>query len=478
MADEHAVTNGRYDVAVIGAGPGGYAAAFHAADLGLRTVLIDQDSQLGGVCLLRGCIPSKALLHAARIISEAEEAEAWGIAFGKPKLDLEALRRRKQAIIGKLTKGIQTLAGSRKVEVIQATAAFKNATTLLLSGASGNDARRELSFAHAIVAAGSRPAIPGALALDDPRVMDSTGALDLPDIPERLLVVGGGYIGLEMGTVYQALGSEVTLVEALPRLLNGVDADLVRPLQQRLGRRFKAIRLNTTVEKLETRQDGIAATCTGPDGNTTEVFDRVLVAVGRKPNGTQLGLDQTKAVVSPQGFIEVDRQMRTAEPSIFAIGDVVGEPMLAHKASHEGLVAAQMIAGRQAAFDAVIPAVIFTDPEIAWCGLTEEGAKAAGQDMKVARFPWAASGRATTLGRNDGLTKLVLDPESGRVLGMGVCGVGAGELIAEGVLAVEMGAVAEDVAASIHPHPTLSETVMEAAETFHGQATHIYLPKR
>ena len=307
--------------------------------------------------------------------------------------------------------------------------------------------------------------------------MDSTGALELPDIPARLLVVGGGYIGLELGTVYQALGSEVTVVEALPRLLNGADPDLVRPLHQRMQRRFKAIKLDTKVEKLEPRKDGIAATCTGPDGSTNDMFDRVLVAVGRKPNTEQLGLEQTKIALSKQGFIQVDRQMRTAEPTIFAIGDVVGEPMLAHKASHEGLVAARVIAGQQAAFDATIPAVIFTDPEIAWCGLTEEAAKASGQAVTIARFPWAASGRATTLGRNDGLTKLVLDAESGRVLGVGICGVGAGELIAEGVLAVEMGAVAEDVAASIHPHPTLSETVMEAAESFHGQATHLYLSK-
>ena len=464
----------RYDVAVIGGGPGGYAAAFQAADLGLRTVVIEQDPQLGGVCLLRGCIPSKALLHAARLITEAEEAQSWGITFDKPKLDLEALRRRMQAIVGKLTKGVQTLAASRKVEVIHARATFKNATTLSLSG---KGEQRDLSFAHAILATGSRPAIPASLKVDDPRVMDSTGALELPDVPGRLLVIGGGYIGLEMGTVYQALGSEVTVVEALPHLLNGADPDLVRPLQLRMQRRFKAIRLNTKVEKLDARKDGISVTSTSPDGNTTELFDRVLVAVGRKPNTEKLGLEQTKIALSSKGFIQVDTQMRTAEQTIFAIGDVVGEPMLAHKASHEGLVAARVIAGQQAAFDATVPAVIFTDPEIAWCGLTEEAAKTSGQQVTIARFPWAASGRATTLGRNDGLTKLVLDAESGRVLGVGICGVGAGELVAEGVLAIEMGAMAEDVAASIHPHPTLSETVMEAAETFHGQATHLFTSK-
>lgn len=470
------MTELRYDVAVIGAGPGGYAAAFQAADLGLRTALIDQDPQLGGTCLLRGCIPSKALLHAARLLTEAEEAESWGIHFDKPRLDLEALRGRLQAIVGKLTKGVQTLAASRKVDVIRARASFKDANTLSLSSDGGS---RDLSFAHAILATGSRPAMPKSLTLDDPRVMDSTGALELPDVPARLLVVGGGYIGLELGTVYQALGSEVTVVEALPRLLNGADPDLVRPLQQRMQRRFKAIRLNATVETLEPRKDGVAATLTGSEGTSTAIFDRVLVAVGRQPNTEQLGLEHTKVAVSPKGYVQVDRQMRTAEPGIFAIGDVVGEPMLAHKATHEGLVAARVIAGRRAAFDpAAIPAVVFTDPEIAWCGLTEEGAKTAGQAVKIARFPWAASGRATTLGRNEGLTKLVLDAESGRVLGVGLCGVGAGELISEGVLAVEMGAVAEDLAASIHPHPTLSETVMEAAESFHGSPTHLFISKR
>lgn len=470
------MADSRYDVAVIGAGPGGYAAAFRAADLGLRAALIDEDPQLGGTCLLRGCIPSKALLHAARLLTEAEEAAAWGIHFGKPRVDLETFRHRVETIIGKLTKGVRTLAGSRKVEVIQARATFKDATTLRLSGP---DAPGELSFAHAILATGSHPLIPASLKLDDPRVMDSTSALRLPDIPPRLLVVGGGYIGLELGTVYQAFGSEVTVVEALPRLLNGVDADLTRPLQQRIQRRFKAIRLNTTVERLETRQDGLLATFSSSQETGADTFDRVLVAVGRRPTTEQLGLEHTKVAVTPKGFIHVDRQMRTAEPTIFAIGDAVGEPMLAHKASHEGLVAAEVIAGRQATFDAAtIPAVVFTDPEIAWFGLTEESAKASGQAVKVARFPWAASGRATTLSRNEGLTKLILDAESGRVLGMGICGVGAGELIAEGVLAIEMGAVAEDLAASIHPHPTLSETVMEAAESFHGSPTHLFIPKR
>ncbi|MBS0184459.1 MAG: dihydrolipoyl dehydrogenase [Nitrospira sp.] len=466
----------QYDVAVIGGGPGGYTAAFHAADLGLRTALIDQEPQLGGVCLLRGCIPSKALLHAAKLVTDAADAESWGIRFENPKIDLETLRERTRSIIGKLTKGVRTLANSRHVDVFQARATFMNATTLTLSGSDGT---RTLTCAHVILATGSRPAVPESLKLNDPRVMDSTGALDLPDVPRRLLVVGGGYIGLELGTVYEALGSEVTVVEMLPRLLNGADPDLVRPLQQRLQRRFKAIMPNTKVDKLESRQDGIVAMLAGPEGTTTEIFDRVLVAVGRKANTEQFGLEQTKVAISEKGFVQVDRHMRTAEPGIFAIGDIVGEPMLAHKATHEGLVAARVIAGKEATFDpTAIPAVVFTDPEIAWCGLTEEAAKAAGQAIKVTRFPWAASGRATTMGRNDGLTKLVCDAESGRILGVGLCGVGAGELIAEGVLAVEMGAVAEDLAASIHPHPTLSETVMEAAELFHGQATHIFTAKR
>lgn len=464
-----------YDLVVIGGGPGGYAAAFHAADLGLRTALVEEDARLGGVCLLRGCIPSKALLHAARLITDAADAKAWGIHFEPPRLDLEGLRRRTDTVVGKLAQGVQSLARSRKVEVLHARATFKNATTLALSG---TGVPREVSFTHAILATGSRPVMPDSLRLDDARVMDSTGALALPDIPQRLLIVGGGYIGLELGTVYEALGTGVTIVEALPRLLTGADQDLVRPLQQRVQRRFTAVRVNTRVERLEPRENGIAVTLTGPEGTATELYDRVLVAVGRRPNSEHLGLERTRVRISPQGFVQVDAQRRTAEPTIFAIGDVAGEPMLAHKASHEGRVAAAVIAGRPAAFEATVPAVIFTDPEIAWCGLTEEAAKAAGREVVIARFPWSASGRAATLGRTDGVTKLLCEPESGRILGVGICGVGAGELISEGVLAVEMGAVAEDLAATIHPHPTLSETIMEAAESFSGQATHIYAPKR
>lgn len=465
-----------YDVVVVGAGPGGYAAAFHAADLGLRTALVDQDPRLGGVCLLRGCIPSKALLHAARVITEAAEAEAWGIRYPKPEIDVAKLRAKKEQIVGKLAGGVQTLAKSRRVEVVTGRAVFVNPTTLAVT--QGGE-RRELRANHVILATGSRPVVPAALQVDDARVMDSTGALDLPDVPRRLLVVGGGYIGMELGTVYDALGSAVTVVEGLPRLLNGADADLVRPVKQRAEARFHAVRYETTVRRLEPRAEGVAAVLQSAAGETTEVFDRVLIAVGRRPNFENLGLENTKIRPTSRGFVPVNERMQTAEPTVYAIGDLVGDPMLAHKASHEGRVAAAVIAGRDAAMDArAIPAVVFTDPEIAWCGLTEEEAKQQGREVKVAKFPWGASGRATTLARNDGLTKFVLDPETERVLGVGIVGVGAGELISEGVLAVEMGALAEDVAASIHPHPTLSETLMEAAEAAEHTATHIFMPKR
>ncbi len=462
----------RYDVVVIGGGPGGYAAAFHAADHGLHTALIDQESRLGGVCLLRGCIPSKALLHVARVLTEVEEANAWGIHFEKPRLDLEVLRTQVNAVVSKLAQGVQALASSRNVTVFHARAAFKNPTALELTGAGDT---RELRFKHAILATGSKPVMPPPLKLDDKRVMDSTGALHLDEIPRRLLVIGGGYIGLELATVYDALGTEVTIVEGLPRLLNGADPDLVQILHKRLQSRVKAVQLNTIAEQLNTQDDGIAVTLKNPDKTFTEVFDQVLVAVGRRPQTEHMGLEHTGVKRSADGFVEVDAQMRTGEPGILAIGDVVGEPLLAHKASHQGRIAAKVIAGKQVTFDAVTtPAVIFTDPEIAWCGITEEAAKASGQRITTVRFPWAASGRAATVGRHDGLTKMILDPETGRILGVGICGVGAGELIAEGVLAIEMGAVAEDVAASIHPHPTLTETIMEAAQLFDGQATHLY----
>ena len=470
------MTDKVYDVAVIGSGPGGYVAAFRAADLGLSVALIDQDPLPGGVCLQRGCIPSKALLHAAAIVTEARESGDWGLTFAPPKIDLDKLRARKNAIVEKHSKGVLTLAKSRKVDFMQARASFKTPTTLALSGPAGN---RELHFKHAILATGSQPVIPAALRVNDPRVMDSTAALDLPDIPKRLLVVGGGYIGLELGTVYAAIGSEVTVVEGLDRLLNGADADLARPVQQRAKLLFKDVRLATTVAKLEPGPAGVTAQLVSGDKKEPLVFDRVLIAVGRRPVADGLGLENTKIRPTAKGFVPVDAHRRTAEPTIFCIGDLAGEPMLAHKASHEGIAAAESIAGHDRTFEPrAIPAVVFTDPEVAWCGLTEDEAKKAGRPVHVAKFPWAASGRATTIGRNDGLTKLILDPDTERVLGVGITGVGAGDLISEGVLAVEMGAVAEDLAATIHPHPTLSETLMEAGEAAAGLATHIYNPKR
>ncbi|HUW83480.1 MAG TPA: dihydrolipoyl dehydrogenase [Phycisphaerae bacterium] len=473
--------SGQTQLAVIGAGPGGYAAAFHAAELGMQVTLISQDAKPGGVCLLRGCIPSKSLLHIAKLIYEARDADGWGVKFAEPNIDLDALRSWKDSVVTKLTDGLLELCKRRNVRFVHARGRFEDSHTLRLQGASGpvEGAPERLRFEHAIVATGSLPAVPGALSVEDPRVMDSTGALALEDIPKRLLVVGGGYIGLEMGTVYAALGSEVTLVELTDGLLPGVDRDLVRALRPRLAERFKSIHLNAQVEKFEPQPEGIAATFKGQDIQPTQTFDRVLVAVGRRPASQNVGLENTQVKVNDRGFVQVDRQMRTADPAIRAIGDVVGEPMVAHKASREAKVAVEVIAGKKSEFDNVaIPAVVFTDPEVAWCGLTETQAKASGQQVKVARFPWAASGRAATLGRTDGLTKLIFDPETQRLLGMGVVGPGAGELIAEGVLAVEMAAVAADVAESIHPHPTLSETVMESAESLFGHATHLFRPKR
>jgi len=462
---------------VLGGGPGGYPAAFAAADAGLHVVLVDQDPQPGGVCLNRGCIPSKALLHVAKLINESREAAAWGVTFGEPTIDLDRLRSFKGSVVNQLTGGIRQLCKSRGVELIQARGRFADAETLILERAGQPDEQRK--FSHCIVAVGSRPAMPPIFDIGDPRVMDSTGALELPDIPERLLVIGGGYIGLEMGSVYAALGSHVTVVEMLPHLLTGADRDLVNPLKKRLSEAFAAIHVNTKVNKLTASEAGIIAELAGEGVESPQTFDRVLVSVGRVPNGKGIGLESTRAVVTDRGFIEVDRHMRTAEPKIFAIGDVAGEPMLAHKATREAKVAVETILGEPAEFDNVaIPAVVFTDPELAWCGLTETAAKAEGRNVKAVRFPWAASGRAQTLARTEGLTKLILDPDTDRVLGMGVVGPGAGELIAEGVLAVETAAVARDLAESIHAHPTLSETIMESAEAAISQATHIHRPKR
>jgi len=465
-------------VAVIGGGPGGYAAAFLAADLGMSVTLIDPELNPGGVCLYRGCIPSKALLHVAKLLEEAHQAKDWGIEFGAPKVDLNRLRSFKENVVKKLTGGLGVLSKQRKVQYVQGRAAFENSATLRVSKIDGT--QESLTFDRIVIATGSRPAIVPTLKLDTPRMMDSTGGLNLEDIPGSLLVVGGGYIGLELGSVYAALGTRVTVVEMLPGLLPGADRDLVLPLHRRLEKMFEGILLNTTVASVKDEGTSIRATLKTQDGNTQEkVFDRVLVSVGRKPNSEIQGLEKTRVRVGQRGFLQVNKQLQTDDPSIYAIGDVVGEPMLAHKASHEGRVAVEAIAGHKVAFEPnAIPAVVFTDPEVAWCGLTETQAEKENREIKVAKFPWAASGRAITLDRPEGMTKLMVDPHSERVLGVGIVGAGAGELIAEGVLAIEMAALAKDVALTIHPHPTLSETVMEAAEVFYGTSTHIYRPKR
>jgi dihydrolipoamide dehydrogenase len=464
-------------VVVVGGGPGGYAAAFLAADLGLKTALVDPEVNPGGVCVYRGCIPSKALLHVAKLVAEARHAEAWGIRFAEPAIDLNKLRAFKDQVVARLTNGTGLLAKSRKVQYLRGFASIEDPHSLRVKLAAGGE--ETVQFEHAILATGSVPAVPASLRLDDARVMDSTSALNLPDIPKSLLVVGGGYIGLELGSVYATLGSAVTVVEMTPGLLPGADRDLVDVLAKRIGQLMKAVLLNTRVVQMKAEPNGIRVTFDAGAGTRDEVFDRVLVAVGRRPNASVPGLDRTRVRLDERGFIVVDEQMRTAEPSIFAIGDVVGEPMLAHKASHEGRVAVEVIAGSKATFAPLaIPAVVFTDPELAWAGLTEAQAQASGRTVTVAKFPWAASGRAITLDRVDGLTKLLIDPSTERILGVGLVGSGAGELIAEGVVAIEMGASASDLKLSIHPHPTLTETLMEAAEVFFGQSTHVYKPKR
>ncbi len=466
------------NIAVVGGGPGGYAAAFLAADLGMTVTLIDPEVNPGGVCLYRGCIPSKALLHVAKLLEESLQAKNWGIEFAAPKIDLARLRTWKESVVKKLTGGLGVLSKQRKVHYVQGRAAFENSTTLRIT--KSDDTQESLTFDRIILATGSRPAIVPTLKLESPRMMDSTGALNLEDIPGTLLVVGGGYIGLELGTVYAALGTRVTVVEMLPGLLPGADRDLVAPLHKRLEKMFAGILLNTTVAAVKDEGSGIRATFDGPEVKEREqVFDRVLVSVGRKPNSEIPGLEKTPVQVGPRGFIQVNKQLQTDDPGIYAIGDVVGEPMLAHKAMHEGRVAVEAIAGHKVAFEPnAIPAVVFTDPEIAWGGLTETEAQKDNREIQVARFPWAASGRAITLDRPDGMTKLIFDPKTERLLGVGIVGAGAGELIAEGVLAIEMAALARDVALTIHPHPTLSETIMESAEVFFGTSTDIYRPKR
>jgi dihydrolipoamide dehydrogenase len=461
------------DVVVIGAGPGGYAAAFLAADKGMKAVLIDASEKPGGACLHVGCIPSKALLHAAKLITDVREAAPLGLHYAPPKIDVQTLRSHTQKIVDTLAKNLLELCKRRKVEFVKARATFVDSQTLQLDDGS----RR--SFGHCIVAVGSSPTRVPAVSLESPRVLDSTSALRLEEVPSSLLVVGGGYIGLELGYVYAALGSKVTVVEMTGGLLPGVDADLVRPLSQRLAKMFEKIYLNTKVVKLTETPKGIRATLEGEEATDKEpVFDRVLVAVGRRPNSGGLALENTRVQLNEKGFIKVDEQRRTSDPRIFAIGDVAGEPMLAHKSTHEGKIAVEAIAGEPSAFDnQAVPAVVFTDPEVAWCGLMETEAKRQEREVKVTRFPWAASGRAATLGRPEGLTKLVLDSETDRVLGVGLVGPGAGELIGEGVLAVEMAASVRDLSLIIHPHPTLSETIGEAADAFYGTATDLYKPK-
>src|SRR6202044_792865 len=474
------MTDSQVNIAIVGGGPGGYAAAFLAADLGMTVTLIDPEVNPGGVCLYRGCIPSKALLHVAKLLEESHQAKDWGIEFSAPKIDLARLRSWKEGVVKKLTGGLGILSKQRKVKYVQGRAAFENSTTVHIAKADGSE--ETLTFDRIVLATGSRPAIVPSLKIDSPRMMDSTGALNLEDIPGTLLVVGGGYIGLELGSVYAALGTRVTVVEMLPGLLPGADRDLVLPLHKRLEKMFEAILLNTTVASLKEDGAGIRASFQGSavaEKDREKVFDRVLVSVGRKPNSEIPGLENTHAQLNSRGFIEEKKKLKTADPSIYAIGDVVGEPMLAHKASHEGRTAVEAIAGHKVAFEPhAIPAVVFTDPEVAWCGLTETQAEKENREIKVAKFPWGASGRAVTIDRPDGMTKLIIDPHTERILGVGIVGAGAGELIAEGVLAIEMAALASDVAMTIHPHPTLSETVMESAEVFFGTSTHVFRPKR
>jgi dihydrolipoamide dehydrogenase len=458
------------DLVVIGAGPGGYAAAFYAADLGRKVILVERDSRLGGVCLNHGCIPSKALLHATHLIPAARESAARGIVFDPPKLDLAKLRAWKESILAKLGAGIAQLAKRRGVEVWQGRAHFEDSTTLRVETAAG---QRFLRFEHAIVAVGSKSALPKAFDLGNPRVMTSREALEVEDLPANLLVIGGGYIGMELGTVYAALGSQVVVVEALDSILTGADPDLVRPVMARAQKAFKDIRLKTKVASMQTKGKQIQVVIDAEGRHVEELYDRVLVAVGRVPNCEDLGLENTRVQRDERGFIRVNARQQTDDPRIYAIGDCVGGVLLAHKAAREARVAVEVIAGESiggASF--VIPAVVFTDPELAWCGLTEAEAKAKGLAVRTAKFPWGASGRALSCDRTDGLTKLVVDPQTERILGVGIVGAGAGELIGEGVLAVEMQATAKDLALCVHPHPTLSETLMEAAEAFYGQATH------
>ncbi len=469
-ADIHA------EVVVLGAGPGGYTAAFRAADLGKKVVLIERYPSLGGVCLNVGCIPSKALLHMAKVITEADDAAHAGITFGKPKIEIDKLRAWKDGVLGKLTKGLSGLAKQRKVEVITGRGEFTSANTLRVETAEGT---KTVAFDSCIIAAGSSVAkIPG-FPYEDPRIIDSTGALKLATVPKRMLIIGGGIIGLEMATVYDALGSKITVVELMDGLIPGADKDVVRPLAKRIEKRYEKILLKTKVAKIEAQKDGLKVTFEGPNGTTTDIFDAALMAVGRRPNGRELKAEAAGVAVNERGYIPVDKQQRTNVLHIYAIGDVCGEPMLAHKATHEAKIAAEVIAGHKAFFDAkTIPSVAYTDPEIAWMGLTETQAQAQGIEYDKAVFPWAASGRALATGRDEGLTKALFDKKSRRLLGAAMVGVNAGELIAEAVLALEMGADATDISLTIHPHPTLSETLFFAAEMAEGSITDLYVPKK
>jgi dihydrolipoamide dehydrogenase len=464
------------EVVVLGAGPGGYTAAFRAADLGKQVVLIEKHAALGGVCLNVGCIPSKALLHVAKVISEAEEVSHHGVTFGKPKIDIDKIRSWKESVIGKLTGGLAGLARQRKVQVVQGSAKFSSANSLVVETKDGN---KTISFDNCIVAAGSSVArIPG-FPYDDPRIIDSTGALALADVPKRMLIIGGGIIGLEMATVYDALGSKISVVELMDQLIPGADYDLVKPLHNRIAKRYEAIYLKTKVSKIEAKKEGLLVTFEGEQAPAPQLYDRVLMAVGRRPNGREINAEAAGLTVNERGFIPVDRQQRTSVPGIYAIGDIVGDPMLAHKAVHEGKVAAEVIAGHKASFDALtIPSVAYTDPEISWMGLTETQAKAQGIPYEKAVFPWAASGRALSVAREEGHTKVLYDPQTMRILGSGIVGVNAGELLAESVLALEMGADMQDLALTIHPHPTLSETIGFAAEIAEGSITDMYMPKK
>ncbi|MGD0017581.1 MAG: dihydrolipoyl dehydrogenase [Verrucomicrobiia bacterium] len=461
----------RTDIVVVGAGPGGYSAAFYAADKGRKVILVERESRLGGVCLNQGCIPSKALLHATQMITEARESAHRGVTFGEPQLDLAKLRAWKDSIIERLGGGIRTLAQNRGVELLQGRGHFEDSRTLRVETAQG---QKFINFEAAIIAVGSKPAMPKAFDLGNPRIMTSTEALEIEEVPRRLLIVGGGYIGMELGTVYAALGSGVVVVEALPTILSGADPDLVRPVLKRAEQMFKELRVDTKVLQMATRGKQIGVVSETNGRQIEEPYDRIMVSVGRTPNCDDLGLENTRVGQDERGFIKVNAQQQTTDPCISAVGDCVGGALLAHKAHKEARVAVEVIAGEPSAFgNFVVPAVVFTDPELAWCGLTEAEAKQKNISVQVVRFSWAASGRALSFDRPDGLTKLIIDPKTERLLGVGICGHGAGELIGEGVLALEMGAVARDLAESIHPHPTLSETIMEAAEAFYGRGTHI-----